>query len=166
MAKNRALKYLASIAAVVAIGAFTTVMLAARSGDAPVSELTVSLEESGARSGQFADLSNASFTPDLPDEQALMIAREFVREGMHMDDVEELPIRIANAKFSDRRHDNGEHAADMNVRVVVFHDYPDWPRLPPGYSGPKPVDPRYTVVINDHTRDVVFAVLTWGREGQ
>ena len=84
---------------------------------------------------------------------------------MNLADVEEFPTRIASAKFSGQRHDNGEHAAKMKVRVVVFHDYPDWPRLPMGYSGPKPVDPRYTVVIDDHTRDVVFSVLTWGREG-
>ena len=84
---------------------------------------------------------------------------------MNLADVEELPTRIASAKFSGQRHDNGEHAANMKVRVAVFHDYPDWPRLPMGYSAPKPVDPRYTVVIDDHTRDVVFSVLTWGREG-
>ena len=85
---------------------------------------------------------------------------------MNLNDVESLPTRIGNARFGGRRHDNGEYAADMNVRVVVFHDYPAWPSLPVGYAGPKPIEPRYTVVIDDQTRDVVFSVLTWGREGE
>ena len=166
MAKKRVVGFLAGLPLVVAIVISVSLILAADSSDeVALGESAVSLEESGGRSGQFADLSNASFTPELPDEQALLIAREFVREGMNLDDVEGLPIRLANAKFSGQRHGSGEHAASMNVRVVVFHDYPDWPRVPPGYSGPKPVDPRYTVVINDHTGDVEFSVLTWGREG-
>ena len=165
MAKKRTLRFLSAIAAVVAIGVLASAIWTPGSGEVdPVGELTVSLEESGARSGQFAELTGVSFTPSLPNDKALILAHQFVRKGMNLADVEELPTRIASAKFSGQRHDNGEHAVNMNVRVVVFHDYPDWPRLPMGYSGPKPVDPRYTVVIDDHTRDVVFSVLTWGRE--
>ena len=166
MAKKRIIGLLAGLPLVVALAISVSFILAADSSDGvELGESAVSLEESGSRSGQFANLLSSSFVPELPDEEALIIAREFVRDGMNLADVEELPTRIASAKFSGQRHDNGEHAANMNVRVVVFHDYPDWPRLPIGYSGPKPVDPRYTVVIDDHTRDVVFSILTWGREG-
>ena len=161
MAKKGVFGLLASLFLVVGIAISVSLILAADSSDElALGESAVSLEESGARSGQFANLLSSSFVPELPDEEALIIAREFVRDGMNLADVEELPTRIASAKFSGQRHDNGEHAANMNVRVVVFHDYPDWPRLPIGYSGPKPVDPRYTVVIDDHTRDVVFSILT------
>ena len=166
MGKKGIAGLLASVSLIVAIAISASLILAADSSDeVALDESTVSLEESGARIGQFADLSNASFTPELSNEQTLSIAHEFVSHGMNLDDVGELPTRIASAKFSGQRHDNGEHAANTKVRVVVFHDYPDWPRLPFGYSGPKPVDPRYTVIIDDHTRDVVFSVLTWGREG-
>ena len=166
MAKKGVFGLLASLFLVVAIVISVSLILAAdSSNELALGESAVSLEESGARSGQFANLLSSSFVPELPDEEALVIAREFVKDGMNLADVEELPTRIASAMFSGQRHDNGEHAANMSVRVVVFHDYPDWPRLPMGYSGPKPVDPRYTVVIDDHTRDVVFSVLTWGREG-
>ena len=166
MAKKRIIGLLAGLPLVVALAISVSFILAADSSDGvELGESAVSLEESGARSGQFANLLSSSFVPELSDGEALIIAREFVRDGMNLADVEEFPTRIASAKFSGQRHDNGEHAAKMKVRVVVFHDYPDWPRLPMGYSGPKPVDPRYTVVIDDHTRDVVFSVLTWGREG-
>ncbi len=154
------------IAVIGAIVAFMIVILATGPGEPATGESTVTLEESGARSGQFAQLSSASFSPEVPSSEALSLARDFVREGMNLDDVESLPARIASARFSGQRHDNGMLATDMSVRVVVFHEYPAWPNLPAGYSGPRPIEPRYTVVIDDNTRDVVFSVLTWGKEGE
>ena len=123
----------------------------------------IGLEESGARSGEFSEFKAASFTPTINPGEALEISQSFVRRSMGIETVSELPTRSAIGAFSGRRHDTGVEVDNVNVQIVVFYDYPAVPRLPLGYSGPPPTDPRYTVAIEDSTGDVIFSLLTWER---
>jgi len=124
-------------------------------------------QDIGARLGQGAEIAATSFIPSLTTEKAIALGLEVLKINLKKDP-EKLPVKATVAKYTGVVHGDGPggFVQDLKVWVVVFDDYPAWPRgifVPSGGERPSYKDPRYTVVLDDETGDLVYSALTWER---
>ena len=169
MKKQSFIRSLAGIAVLGLLTILALVIVAATSSQSEGPITSGSLSESGARVGDdptYATIEVSLFAPKRSTDEVTKIARQFVVDNMGLTSAAELPVRTAIGKVSGQRHDNGELVKETPVNIVVFHDYPAWPRIPKNYAGPRMIEPRFTVAIDDASGVVIFSLLTWGHEKQ
>jgi len=118
----------------------------------------------GARVPPEVEINFASFAPNLFKTDSIANAQEIVRTGMFLQDAERLPVKVTVAQFSGNREIAPfDMVEDLPVRIVVFDDYPAATRGPERTVG-QFEEPRYTVILDDETGDLVYSILTWSHK--
>ena len=122
-------------------------------------------QDIGARIPPEAGIKEASFAPILSKIDAIDNARAIVRDGMDLQDADRLPVKVTVAHFNGiRQIAPYDEVSNLPVRVVVFDDYPATTRGPRG-SQDQFEKPRYTVILDDETGELVYSILSWSRKG-
>lgn len=148
------------------VGATITLLLAGlatfgvgRSTDRP------SVEEIGAHVDEHAQLRNTAFIPNVSDERAVAVAREFVKSKMYVPTADELLVRTTVGTFTGDWEGPKGFVSDLKVRVIVFHDFPAWPAGASGLNV-RLVNPRFTLILDDATGEKVYGITHWDIAGR
>lgn len=145
--------------AVIAVGAvLTSLVFVGLSGG----ELTP-LESSGAQVDEQVQLVQSNFAPSLPESEAKAQAVDFLMGPWGIDEPTELPIKVAIGEFTGLREDTNTQISNLEVWVVVFHDFPAVARVPRGATS-IPTSPRVTVLVDDNSGNVIYSALSWATE--
>ena len=127
------------------------------------SPLEVSLRESGARDDGHMVIVETDFSPRISTDEAIAIGREYVKEMNLYHSPEEFPVFVSKARLWGWHSGRVQKLRDVQVRVVVFHDVHEEWRGPSIFPKPYPAEPRYTILIDDATSEVVQRTITFGR---
>jgi hypothetical protein len=116
----------------------------------------------GARVPGDVDLSPDSFVPMLSREEAVSISRQDAAEGFDIprSEINDLPVDSTVARFTGKTDVPGPDLSDHKVRVVVFKEF-DYVSafVPYGFTA-RYGDPRYTLVLDDATGEVIYGSVT------
>lgn len=158
--KNRFLVGILLIATVLVVAGVVFVLVFQHGPDkAAAGARLTTPQDIGARVGENAELKPASFQSSMADHEAIAKARDFVRQRMFLPNPETLPVGATIATFTGEQQGPKGFVKDLNVRVVVFHDYPQ--RLTGNVTGKiRQIDSRLTIVMNDQTAEVVYVLHT------
>ena len=149
------------VLAVAAIGAVFLGMGFAQGTPQTQGPEILTTQDIGARIPREVEINHASFAPSLSKIDAIANAQEIVRTGMHLQDADKLPVQVTVAQFNGKRHIAPfDKVKDLPVRVVVFDEYPATTR-----GGTDQFEkPRYTVILDDKTGDLVYSILSWSHK--
>ena len=121
-----------------------------------------STKDIGARVPGDVELSPDSFVPKLSREEGLSIAREDAAKGFDIprSEIDDLPVETTIEAFTGKTDGPGPNLTNHRVRVVVFRDF-DYVSafVPRGFSA-RYGDPRYTLVLDDATGEVIYGSAT------
>ena len=116
----------------------------------------------GARVSRTIQLLPDSFVPELSREEGIFISREHAAKGFNIprSEIDDLPVDSTIAKFTGKTDMPGPDLSNHRVRVVVFRDF-DYVSVfvPYGFTA-RYGDPRYTLVLDDATGEVIYGLVT------
>lgn len=149
------------VLAVAAIGAVFLGMGFAQGTPQTQGTEILNTQDIGARIPREVEINYASFAPSLSKIDAIANAQEIVRTGMHLQDADRLPVQVTVAQFNGKRDIAPfDMVKDLPVRVVVFDEYPATTRG----RADQFEKPRYTVILDDKTGDLVYSILSWSHK--
>ena len=116
----------------------------------------------GARVSRDVQLSPDSFVPELSHERAIAVSREFAARGFNRSrsEIDSLPVDSTVARFTGKADVPRPELSGHRVRVVVFKEFNFVSVTRPYGFTARYGDPRYTLVLDDATGEVIYSVVT------